>query len=104
MTRADEPRHTGVEWETPPPTGKNRYDWLAIGAQLRAQPMTWGKIFDHDRTSVANAIRQGGVRNMHPDQGFEVRTSNNVRAPVRMCTMYLRYNPDKDQSIEQKGE
>jgi len=99
VSKADDQRHDEVEWGSPPPTGKNRYDWRAISEQLRAQPFEWGKIFDHDRISVVNAIRQGAVKPLAPELGFEVQTRNNVREPVRMCSLYLRYNPNRDQSL-----
>lgn len=101
MARAEEPRST-VEWETPPPTGKNRYNWVVIADQLRAQPLEWGKVFDRDKISVVNAIRQGSVKPLRPDLGFEVRTANNTRAPGRMCSLYIRYNPERDTTRKQK--
>lgn len=57
--------------------------------------MKWGKVFEFDRTSIVNAIRQGSVRVLHPSLGFEVRTTNNQRMP-RRCSLYLRYNPEKE--------
>jgi hypothetical protein len=35
----------------------------------------------------------GRVAAVHPDLGFETTTANNVRA-TRLCTLYMRYNPD----------
>lgn len=81
-----------VVWTNPPT--KTNYDWVRIAKRLRAKPGKWAKVFDHDRTSVANAIRQGRVRALRPDEGFEVRTTNNERGTPRMCTMYLRWNGD----------
>jgi len=91
----DDDRVAEVKWEAPPEKG-TRYDWAAIADQLRAQPMTWAKIFDDDRTSVVNAIRQGNIQAVRPDHGFQVRTANNTRGVVRKCTLYLRYNPGND--------
>lgn len=96
MDRAEIPKTTGVVWEAPPSTPKHRFDWDAIAGALREQPYEWGKVFEKDRTSVVNAIRQGSVKPLHRELGFEVRTTNNTREPVRMCTLYMRYNPDKD--------
>jgi|SRR6478752_2268637 len=90
---------TEVSWESPPHSlaeERVRYDWNKIAAKLKRRPGEWAKVFENDRTSVVNAIRQGGVVALHPDLGFEVRTRNNVRAPVRKCDLYLRYVPEKD--------
>ena len=78
------------------PESKVAYDWAGIAEELRAAPGQWAKIFDHDRTSLATAIRIHGIKALDPDIGFEVRTRNNTRGEVRMCTLYLRYNPTKE--------
>lgn len=58
-------------------------------------------MFDRDRTSLATAIRIKGISALHPDKGFEVRTSNNTRVrndddkELRLCTLHLRFNPEK---------
>jgi hypothetical protein len=83
-----------VVWESPPQ--RRRYDWTKIASQLEKRPREWAKIFDSDRTSIVNAIRQGAVVALLPESGFEVRTRNNVRYPVRTCSLYLRYVPEKD--------
>lgn len=103
MARADETRTSSVVWESPPETTRNRFDWSAIADALKAEPMEWGRVFENDRTSYVNAIRQGGVKALHPDLGFEMRTTNNVREPVRLCTLYMRYNPDKDTTRKRRG-
>lgn len=77
------------------PPQKVVYDWAAISVQLRERPMEWALIFTQDRLSVVNAIRIGGIAAVHPDLGFETRTTHNVREPVRICDLYLRWNPDK---------
>jgi len=84
-----------VTWEDPP-VRPTQYDWTAIAAELRKKPGQWAKIFDEDRASLATAIRIKGIKALHPDKGFEVTTTNNVRSQPRTCTMYLRYNPEKD--------
>lgn len=33
-----------VRWEQPPPSGNDRYDWAAIGAQLVARPGEWAMV------------------------------------------------------------
>ena len=82
-----------VTWETPPPIGQGRYDWEVIAEKLKTQPGDWAKVFDKDRTSIANAIRQGKVKPLSPELGFQIRTANNVRKP-RTCSLYLRYMPE----------
>jgi hypothetical protein len=105
---ADGEKRSSVEWESPPRSSKNRYDWVAIAAQLKAHPLEWGKIFDQDKISVVNAVRQGDIKPLHPDLGFLVRTANNIRTPQRVCTMFLMYDPARDTSLtsdqEQKGK
>lgn len=86
-----------VTWENPPPS-RQRYDWSAIAQQLRERPMQWAKIFDADRASLATAIRIRGIQALLPEKGYEVKTANNTRDTPRICTMYLRYNPEKDVS------
>lgn len=90
-----------LRFEEPPPLRGRRYDWDAIAEQLRRRPMEWATVFERDRTSLATAIRIKGIQALHPDKGFEVRTSNNVRLrdendkELRLCTLHLRYNPEK---------
>ena len=91
----DDDRVAEVKWEQPPEKGI-RYDWAAIAEQLKAQPLTWAKIFDEDRASVVGAIRQGNIKPVRPTLGFQTRTTNNVREPVRLCTLYMRYVPSRD--------
>lgn len=85
-----------LTWEQPPPKREERYDWTSIAKKLRRRPMKWAKIFEKDRSSLATAIRIKGIKALHPDKGFEVRTANNTREQPRTCAMWLRYNPEKD--------
>jgi len=75
------------------PPARDRYDWEAIALQLRQRPGEWALVFEHGKTSIANAIRQGGIASLQPEAGFEVRTTNNKREPMRTCTLWLRWNP-----------
>ena len=95
MTQADARRVVEVVWEEPPPESRsrNKYDWENIAHQLRSRPNHWAKVFDDGPTSVVNAIRQRKVTHLDPAMGFQVRTRNNVRTPVRSCTLYMRYVP-----------
>jgi hypothetical protein len=61
--------------------------------------MEWALIFKNDRTSLVNALRQGSIPVLHRDLGFEIRTANNTREPVRVCDLYLRYNPSKVEAL-----
>lgn len=83
------------KWSEPPPKRVPPYDWEKIAGLLRKNPGRWRKVFDNERTSLAVAIKIGSIKPLHPDKGFEVRTSNNVRGKPRTCTMHVRFNPDK---------
>ena len=88
----------GLQFESPPPTRAEQhgYDWDAIAEQLRKNPMEWATVFRSDRTSLATAIRNGGIKALLPSKGFEVTTRNNKRTDPRTCTLFLRYNPAYD--------
>lgn len=82
-----------------PPNRPIQYDWAEIAKKLKRRPGKWALIFERDRTSVVNAIRQGNIAAVRPDHGFEVRTANNVARPHRVCSLYLRYVPEMDERI-----
>lgn len=86
------PPVSDVVWEAPVEL-RVRYDWQALAGKMRSKPGEWAKIFDDDRTSLVNAIRQGKVAALHPDLGFQVLTRKNVRTPIRKCALYMRYVP-----------
>ena len=93
MTKAEESEPVSdVTWEEPAES-RPRYDWSVIAEKLRANPDEWAKIFDDDKTSLVNAIRQGAIRVLDPTLGFQVQTRNNVREPERRCALYMRYVP-----------
>lgn len=75
------------------PPRREKYDWESIARQLREHPGQWALVFEHGKTSTANAIRQGAVKALDPGLGFQVRTTNNQRSPQRTCTLWLRWNP-----------
>lgn len=82
-----------VKWQAPP-AGKVKYDWGKIAVRLRTKPGEWALVFQQDRLSVANAIRSGRVKDIRPEDGFEVRTANTITTVrPRVCSLYLRYNP-----------
>jgi hypothetical protein len=91
----------GVGWAEPPPLRGPAYDWEAIARKCRRQPGRWRKVFEQDRFSLAVAIRQGSIAALRPESGFEVRTANTTSWRTgdgpRMCSMWVRYNPDKEQ-------
>ena len=93
--RADETSKSDLTWEQPPARSGATYNWNEIAQQLRARPTVWAKIDDNVKVSTINALRQGSVRVLHPDMGFEVRTTNNVREAPRKATLFLRYNPEE---------
>lgn len=89
----DETKSTGVGWHQPPKS-RHGYDWDIIAAELKARPGQWKLIFEGGRTSVANGIRNGNVRQLRPAEGFEVTTRNNRVATddgPKTCDMYLRW-------------
>lgn len=94
MAKADV---TTLTWESPPfaPT----YDWGALADQARAKPMEWGLVFEQDRVSLVNAIRQGAIGDVHPDLGFETKTAHNRRFSPRLCDLWIRYNPDLEKDL-----
>jgi len=82
-------------WESPPP--RTAYDWSGIAAVLREHPGEWRLIFERDRVSLANAVRQGSIAALRPELGFQVRTAQNkTGADGRTCALYLRYAPDNE--------
>lgn len=83
-----------------PPFKRVRYDWKAIADQLRERPMEWACVFEQGPISTANAVRQGSVKLLAPDLGFEVTTTNNQRDPKRTCDLWVRYNPDKEDGLK----
>lgn len=99
----EDKRLSEVVWESPPPIGQGRYDWEVIADKLMTQPGEWAKVFDKDRTSIVNAIRQGKILVLRPELGFQIRTANNVRDPIRTCSLYLRYNPPKKTKKKRSG-
>jgi hypothetical protein len=95
MSTADKEPISNVVWASPPEI-RTKYDWRKIAEQLHRRPQEWARIFENDRVSIVNAIRQGSIAVLDPTLGFEVRTRNNSRAPIRMCSLYMRYVPEKD--------
>lgn len=90
-----------VVFEDPPDLP--RYDWAGIAKKVKARPGRWAKVFDRDRVTQAEAIRNGGVAALRREHGFETRTRNNKRETdpatgkeTRWCTLYVRYNPAND--------
>lgn len=94
MSKAEDDRRSDVEWKEPAPR-PTQYNWEAIAAQLREKPGEWALVFERDRTTVVNAIRQGNVAAVRPADGFEVRTRNNTIHP-RQCSLFMRWNPTKE--------
>lgn len=98
MTKTDPTAKISTITKIPPPFAPS-YDWAVIADKLRADPMEWYRIFEQDRVSVVNAIRQGAVGDVHPDLGFESSTANNRRYSPRLCDLWLRYNPEAEKDL-----
>lgn len=90
MTMAEQEPVRTVTWEEPPDP-QRRYDWSAIADELKSRPGEWAKVFNNDRASIVTALRQGAIRVLDPELGFESRTRNNVREPERRCSLYMRW-------------
>lgn len=86
-----------IKWEAPPI--RAQYDWLSIATRLRSSPMTWALVFEQGYASVVNAIRQGSIGDVHPDLGFETKTTRNKREAPRRCDLYMRFNPDREKDL-----
>lgn len=90
----EEPRSDFV-LEDPP--NQPKFDWEVIAEKARANPGQWGKVFDNERISLVEAIRQGSIAALRPADGYEIATRNNKRVTGedgkerRTCTLYLRY-------------
>jgi len=86
------------KWAEPPARKGPAYPWKDIAKTLRKNPGKWRLIFERDRTSLTIAIRNGGIAALKPEDGFEVRTTNNKRkgpgGEPPTCSLYLRYNPE----------
>lgn len=85
-----------VVWENPPPSRRERYDWAQIAQDLRDRPGEWMKVFDNDRVSLTQAIRQGSIRALAPSKGFVVSTRHTKRGQPRTCSLYLMYDPERE--------
>lgn len=88
-----QPKAPTGKWKEPPPARVTAYPWKEIAALLRKNPEKWRLIFDKDRTSLTIAIRNGHIAALRPEDGFEVRTTNNTKEPKRTCSLYMRYVP-----------
>lgn len=97
MSEAERQLVASVEWTEPAPPAHVKYDWKLIAEQLRERPGEWAKVFEKDRVSLVNALRQSKMKALLPSEGFEVLTRNNVRGAgsERTCTLYMRWVPPK---------
>lgn len=92
----------GKGFAEPPPTSHGKYDWAVVEAECRAHPGEWYHVFEQDLKTIATAVRQGSVRRLAKERGFEVLTRNNktnVTPPV--CDLWVRYVPSKDTGAEE---
>ena len=62
--------------------------------------MEFYKVFEQDRHSLVVSLRQGSVRALTKERGFEFHTRHNKDDAdgVRVCDLWIRYNPAKDRS------
>lgn len=87
----------------PPPTSHGKYDWAVVEAECRAKPNEWYHVFEQDRRTIATAVRQGSVRRLSAERGFEVLTRNNkTNVEPQVCDLWIRYVPSKDSRAGRK--
>jgi hypothetical protein len=91
-------------FKDPPTQGKRvRYDWDAIYAALRDNPGEWALLKEGGTISTYNAVTQNRIKNFNPTMGVEMRTANNnFKVKPRTCDIYVRFNPDLDESLTVK--
>lgn len=78
--------------------GKWSYDWIAIRTKIRERPNEWLLVAEGAKISVANAIRQGSIKDFSPKDGYVITTVNNDRTVVpATCDLYVKYDPEKDE-------
>lgn len=80
------------------PRPVRKYDWYGIAEQLLANPGEWAKVFDEDNHGFSVSIRSGQNAALHPHHGFESKTRRNHYNDdgQRVCSLFVRYNPDLD--------
>ncbi len=92
------PKQPTGKWGDPPPARTPAYPWESIAALLRKNPGRWREVFKDDRTSLTIALRAGSIAALKPEDGFELRTSNNrIVDGKRRCTLHMRYVPSKEE-------
>lgn len=90
-----------MKFDRPLPRRNNqRHDWAAVAERLRSHPGEWGVVQEVIKVSTVNALRQGSIRILAPELGFEVQTRHNVREPVRTCELWMRYVPERDDGLK----
>jgi hypothetical protein len=91
----------GLEVGGLPEPRHGKYDWAAWAEFARKHSPKWVPVFEHDKLSLVNQIRNGDVRALRKEKGFEVTTRHNQKVNVNgrvrpYCAMWLRYVPDND--------
>ena len=64
-----------LTWEEPPVKGRNRNDWDAIAASLKANPNRWAVVAENVSASTGTHIRHGRLTAFAPEGAFEARVS-----------------------------
>jgi hypothetical protein len=73
-----------------PTDGRNKYDWPAIFAELRANPGVWGVVTGENVTENP-AAAQAAARNIRRGNVGDARRGE-FEATTRGTTVYARYN------------
>lgn len=96
MTPAD-----GVAWGEPPEV-PDKPDWKRLAKLLRKNPGRWRLVYENGPNSWRTAVAMNKITAVRRDLGYEIRTTDNKREAPRTCTLYMRYNPDFDESRKKK--
>lgn len=85
------------------PPARGKYDWEYIYELIRSRPGAWLRLVEGGKISTYNAVTGGRVTTFTPEMGVEMMTRNNqYKVRPRTCDIYVRYNPEKDQSLTVK--
>lgn len=81
-----------LTWEEPPVKGRNRNNWDAIAASLKANPNRWAVVAENVSASTGTHIRHGRLTAFAPEGTFEARVSGaKADNGGRADKIYARY-------------
>lgn len=81
-----------LTWEEPPVKGRNRNNWDAIAASLKANPNRWAVVAENVSASTGTHIRHGRLTAFAPEGTFEARVAGaKAENGGRADKIYARY-------------